>query len=107
MIHAAMTALALSLMAAPSPGAPAPAGVQLAENNWSHGGQNQAFTNNNRQGVNCALSLNAAHPNCRNNVRSNSGGDVRGGDRAGDVRQLNLLNGPGGTALGGRGRGQR
>jgi len=69
--------------------------------NTNPGGFNQGQS----QGVNCANPLNAAHPNCSNNARSNAGGDLRGADRSNEVQQLNTLNGPGNSGPGNSGQG--
>ncbi|MBL8838792.1 MAG: hypothetical protein JNL66_21240 [Alphaproteobacteria bacterium] len=63
-------------------------------------GQGQGNSNTQSQGVDCRNPLNALHPNCRNNERSNAGGDLRGADRSNEVKQLNQSNGPNTTLPG-------
>lgn len=128
-IHHLLTAISFAVIAALPAVASSNAiardqGMQFAQGNsgnrgqgggQGHGnqGQGRGQGNSNQQspGVDCRNPLNVLHPNCSNNARSNSGGDLRGDDRANEVKQLNQSNGPNtsppGTGTpGGQGRGR-
>jgi hypothetical protein len=111
MLDFAMAALALQIAAAAPLNTPAPTGIMVAQGrgnsgnvNRGGGNTNSGLTNTNRNGVDCTNPVNAAHPNCSDNSRSNSGGTQRGDNRSDQVQQLNLQNGPIGGTSSGHGR---